>query len=290
MLSVRLRNATPRDSGRHRCRSGGAVSGQAGQVSRPSRCHPLGWGLSAPSLLYFCACRYLATLTCWVLCPFDGSGPDPGLEDVRWDSPADLDGASGPGDRVPRDELLHAVSHRIQARTAAGWAAVVMSRRVSCSLVRERGCRSPTRRTSVITREYRTSVRGRGDPLGGPLPDRPPRAVAAHCQDPALLELLAPGQDFHTDVATRVLGDRSRRDVAKKLNNSVNYGVGADTLHDTTGLPLQECLDYLAGMKERFPQWAQWTRNVADDARAGLLLNRLFADECGVSATRRVAG
>jgi len=113
-----------------------------------------------------------------------------------------------------------------------------------------------------------------------------PRAVAAHCQDPAYLELFAPGRDFHAEVATRVLGDRSLRDVAKKLNNSVNYGVGANTLHETTGLPLQVCLDYLAGMKERFPQWAQWTRKVTDDARAGHLLDNGFGRKLRVDPDR----
>jgi len=113
-----------------------------------------------------------------------------------------------------------------------------------------------------------------------------PRAVAAHCQDPAYLELFAPGRDFHAEVAARVFGDPSLRDVAKKLNNSVNYGVGATKLHETTGLPLQVCLDYRAGMKEQFPQWAQWGRNVADDARAGHLLDNGFGRQLRVDPDR----
>ncbi len=50
------------------------------------------------------------------------------------------------------------------------------------------------------------------------------RAVGAHCQDAGFLDLFLPGRDLHQEVATRVLGDPSKRDVAKILNHSVNYG------------------------------------------------------------------
>ncbi len=117
------------------------------------------------------------------------------------------------------------------------------------------------------------------------------RAVAAHCQDDDFLDLFLPGRDFHLEVATQVLADASQRDTAKMLNHSVNYGVGAATLSRTTGLPPSVCQDYLDGMAARYPRWAQWRRDVAEQARVGVLLDNGFGRKLRVDADRaRTAG
>jgi len=75
------------------------------------------------------------------------------------DSPADSDGASVQAMACPVMSSSTPSSQMIQARTAAGLAAVVTSRLVSCSVVSDLGCFSATRGTLVITRGYRTTVR-----------------------------------------------------------------------------------------------------------------------------------
>jgi len=112
------------------------------------------------------------------------------------------------------------------------------------------------------------------------------RAVGAHCQDAGFLDLFLPGRDLHQEVATRVLGDPSKRDVAKILNHSVNYGVGAATLSQATGLSRAVCQDYLDGMAATYPRWAQWRSDVTQEARAGGLLDNGFGRKLRVDAER----
>ena len=83
------------------------------------------------------------------------------------------------------------------------------------------------------------------------------RAVAAHSQDPGFMALFEDGRDFHTEVATRILGDPAKREVAKTLNHSVNYGVGARKLASVAGVPLRVAEDYLRGMAAQYPQWGR---------------------------------
>ena len=113
-----------------------------------------------------------------------------------------------------------------------------------------------------------------------------PRAVAAHCQDLDFLDLFLPGRDFHLEVATQVLGDAGKRDTAKKLNNSVNYGVGVTKLSETTGLAPAVCQDYLDGMAARYPRWAQWRRDTAEQVKAGVLLDNGFGRKLRVDPQR----
>ena len=61
------------------------------------------------------------------------------------------------------------------------------------------------------------------------------RAVAAHCQDPAYLdmfELDADGnpRDIHTEMAVTIWGDPSRRSDAKPINHGINYGMSSTRL------------------------------------------------------------
>lgn len=78
------------------------------------------------------------------------------------------------------------------------------------------------------------------------------RAVAAHCQDQGFLELFGPGRDFHQEVAVAVFGDPGKRDLAKALNHSVNYGVGAAKLSEMTGVSRATAQAYLDGMAARY--------------------------------------
>lgn len=102
------------------------------------------------------------------------------------------------------------------------------------------------------------------------------RSVAVHSQDSAYMDLFAPGSDLHSLVAAQVLGDPSRRDEAKRLNHSANYGAGATTLARNAGVSVPDAERFLRGMQEQFPYVHAWKRSVADRARAGNLLDNGF--------------
>lgn len=116
------------------------------------------------------------------------------------------------------------------------------------------------------------------------------RAVAAHCQDPGFMDLFGPGRDFHLEVAILVLGDPALRNTAKKLNHSVNYNVGARRLAEISGVSLAIAENYLAGMANRFPQWAAWKRETVECARSGQLLDNGFGRKLRVEPERAFTG
>ena len=74
------------------------------------------------------------------------------------------------------------------------------------------------------------------------------RAVAAHSQDPGFMALFEDGRDFHTEVATRILGDPAKPEVARALNHSVNCGVGARKPASMASVPLRVAEGYLRRM------------------------------------------
>jgi P4 family phage/plasmid primase-like protien len=112
------------------------------------------------------------------------------------------------------------------------------------------------------------------------------RAVAAHCQDDAYMDLFEEGRDYHAEVAVAIFGDVGKRDIAKKLNHSVNYGAGASTLSEITGVSFSTAKSYLAGMANTYPGLARWKRDVADEASAGYLLDNGFGRKLRTDPSR----
>ena len=112
------------------------------------------------------------------------------------------------------------------------------------------------------------------------------RAVAAHSQDDAYMDLFEEGRDHHAEVAVAVFGDVGKRDIAKKLNHSVNYGAGAATLSEIASVSLSTAKSYLAGMAETYPGLARWKLNVADEASAGYLLDNGFGRKLRTDPSR----
>ena len=99
------------------------------------------------------------------------------------------------------------------------------------------------------------------------------RAIAAHCQDPAYLELFAPGRDLHAEVAQRVWGDRGRREEAKVLGHGWNYGMGVNGLARNAGVPMEQAMEFDQQMVDQFPDLVAWRDEVRADAEAGVLLD-----------------
>lgn len=92
------------------------------------------------------------------------------------------------------------------------------------------------------------------------------RAVAAHAQDPAYLELFGPGRDSHQEIAN-MLG--LSRDAAKMVGHAWNYGGGVRKIADSTGLDLDVVKVFDQGMRERFPRLVSWRDEVRAEAAGG---------------------
>ena len=108
------------------------------------------------------------------------------------------------------------------------------------------------------------------------------RAVAAHCQDPAYMDLFeidpATGmsRDIHSEVAIAIWGDTARRKDAKAINHGINYGMGAERLSDSTGLPYEDASVILSTFWNRFPVLRAWQGSVREQGKAGQPLHNGF--------------
>jgi DNA polymerase-1 len=102
------------------------------------------------------------------------------------------------------------------------------------------------------------------------------RTVAALSQDPALIEMLQPGRDYHTDMALVYFGDASRRSEGKPISHGVNYGQGYKAIAERNGLDPAFVRDALQARGDTFHVQAEWTETVRDRAERGLLLDNGF--------------
>ncbi|MBE9173291.1 hypothetical protein IQ216_09430 [Cyanobium sp. LEGE 06143] len=98
------------------------------------------------------------------------------------------------------------------------------------------------------------------------------RAMAAHAQDPAYLELFKPGRDAHTEIAAAV--GLSRSD-AKAIGHGWNYGMSvAGMVRHGINPSLAEQFDQ--GMRRSFPQLVAWRDWIRERAASGQLLDNGF--------------
>lgn len=104
------------------------------------------------------------------------------------------------------------------------------------------------------------------------------RVIAGHCQDPAYMELFAPGRDAHMDMAEIYFGVRTpdARQKTKKINHQVNYGGGAESIARQEKLDLADVQRSLAARAAAYPRLIKWTEDVRDRAAAGDLLDNGF--------------
>jgi DNA polymerase-1 len=104
------------------------------------------------------------------------------------------------------------------------------------------------------------------------------RAVAAHAQDAAFIELLQPGRDFHMDMAEVYFGARTKenRKRAKPISHGVNYGQGANAIAERNGLDRALVARALRAREEAFPRLAEWTEEIRELGASGQLLDNGF--------------
>jgi len=110
------------------------------------------------------------------------------------------------------------------------------------------------------------------------------RAVAAHCQDTAYMDLFEGDTDFHTANAIAVFGDASYREVAKKAGHGENYGMGlaglAKLIMGATGMTEEDASAharrYLEAVAEAYPDRNRWRSEVRERADTGALLDNGF--------------
>jgi P4 family phage/plasmid primase-like protien len=99
------------------------------------------------------------------------------------------------------------------------------------------------------------------------------RAIAGHCQDPAYMELFAPGRDAHTEIAGMLGIDRHS---AKAMGHGWNYGLGATAMIERDGLDPDKVYAFTNGMEERFPRLCEWREQIRDRGGRGELLDNGF--------------
>jgi len=102
------------------------------------------------------------------------------------------------------------------------------------------------------------------------------RTVAALSQDPELIAMLAPGNDYHADMAEVYCGDRGQRDKYKPVSHGTNYGQGYMAIAKRNGLDPEMVRQALQARGDRFHVQMEWTEKVRAQAAAGLLLDNGF--------------
>jgi hypothetical protein len=105
------------------------------------------------------------------------------------------------------------------------------------------------------------------------------RGVAAHSQDPALLEIMCdPTRDIHNEVSDGAYGDHreEHRKPAKTMDLGWLYGRSVNGLAQTPGITREGAEKVDAFMRGSFTGVLRWQRSVRDWAEAGNLLDNGF--------------
>lgn len=102
------------------------------------------------------------------------------------------------------------------------------------------------------------------------------RAVAIHSQDPELIKMLQPGEDYHTMMAMVFFGDPSKRSAGKPLSHGLPYGMGAYALSQRNGLDQAFVEEAMSNLDAKLPDRAQWLRDVRAEGEENGFLNNGF--------------
>lgn len=104
------------------------------------------------------------------------------------------------------------------------------------------------------------------------------RAVAAHAQDPAFLDMFAPGRDPHSEVSMIMFGDASdeHRDQTKAINHGISYGRQPKAISEGEGIEYGIVARYFQSFYGRFPGVEAWQNATRAQAQRGELLDNGF--------------
>jgi len=98
------------------------------------------------------------------------------------------------------------------------------------------------------------------------------RAVAAHSQDPAYMDLFGPGKDAHQMIAD-MLG--LSRQESKARGHGWNYGLGANRMI-REGADPKVVWAFVNGMERRFPRLCSWREDIRSIGKSGEYLDNGF--------------
>lgn len=100
------------------------------------------------------------------------------------------------------------------------------------------------------------------------------RTVAAHSQDPVLIEMLQPGRDYHSDMAELFSGDRGKRKEFKPVSHGLNYNQSARAIAEQHGLDLPVVQRAAGAHAEKLHVLQDWkARIIAEAECTGVLEN-----------------
>lgn len=104
------------------------------------------------------------------------------------------------------------------------------------------------------------------------------RAMAGLSQDPAYMELFAPGRDAHMDMAEVYFGQRTAeaRQRTKAINHKLNYGGGAKSTAAMNGIALDVVEQAMRERERAYPKLIEYIDSVRDRAECGQLLDNGF--------------
>lgn len=102
------------------------------------------------------------------------------------------------------------------------------------------------------------------------------RGLAILSQDPKLIAMLQPGEDYHTGNAVIFFGDPGKRKPAKAIGLGAGYGQGAFAIAERNGLEQKLVQDALDERDRQMPKLAQWTADTRALGASGALLDNGF--------------
>ncbi len=108
--------------------------------------------------------------------------------------------------------------------------------------------------------------------IGADLSGIEARCVAGLSGDRAYAALFEPGRDIHLEMSVLFFGDTEHREQAKTITHGLNYGRGATTIAEQTGLPLADVRQMINRYFERYPALARWQTGLRTQAEKGLCL------------------
>lgn len=101
------------------------------------------------------------------------------------------------------------------------------------------------------------------------------RAIAGLSGDTAYVDMLS-SEDPHTEIATALFGDASRRHDAKAIGHGWNYGRGLKAISESEEIAPEVVKTFDESMRNRFPRLVEWRDEVREKAAAGELLDNGF--------------